>query len=55
MSDMNVRLKLEDRTIGPSSLGKDMIEFEECVNGIEMEDLCSTWLHFTWTQKNVES
>lgn len=28
-----------------------MIEFEECINAIEVDDISSSGMHFTWTQK----
>lgn len=37
--------------MGMSALTRDMQEFEHCVNEIEVEDACSSGMHFTWTQK----
>ncbi|GJU25425.1 hypothetical protein Tco_1164046 [Tanacetum coccineum] len=34
--------------VGGSSISKDMQEFQDCVNNIEMEDVCSSDFHFTW-------
>ncbi|GJY63501.1 pentatricopeptide repeat-containing protein [Tanacetum coccineum] len=31
-------------------MNADMIEFKYCLNEIEVEDLCSSGLHFTWTK-----
>lgn len=51
MGDLNVGLKIEGSTVGGSVLSRDMMEFEDCVNNIEVEDLCSSGLHFNWVQK----
>nr|GEU76091.1 RNA-directed DNA polymerase, eukaryota, reverse transcriptase zinc-binding domain protein [Tanacetum cinerariifolium] len=34
--------------VGRSSISKDMQEFQDCVNNIEMEDICSSGFYFTW-------
>ncbi|GKB33065.1 RNA-directed DNA polymerase, eukaryota, reverse transcriptase zinc-binding domain protein [Tanacetum coccineum] len=31
----------------------NMLEFQECLNNIEVEDICSSGLHYTWT-KNLQ-
>lgn len=51
MGDMNVILEAEERTVGSSMMTRDMLEFDECINGIELEDMCSAGMQFTWTQK----
>ncbi|GJS87046.1 RNA-directed DNA polymerase, eukaryota, reverse transcriptase zinc-binding domain protein [Tanacetum coccineum] len=50
MGDVNVSLNLEDHSEGISNFSRDMIEFQECVNEIEIEDINSTGMHFTWTK-----
>lgn len=48
---MNVILKTKECTMGSTLMTRDMLEFEECVNHIEVEDICSSGMQFTWTQK----
>ncbi|GJU39792.1 RNA-directed DNA polymerase, eukaryota, reverse transcriptase zinc-binding domain protein [Tanacetum coccineum] len=43
-------LNLEDHSEGMSNFTQDMIDFQECVNDIELEDINSSGLHFTWTK-----
>lgn len=54
MGDMNVGLKVKDSTMGNSQMSTDMIDFEDCVNAMEVEDLKSSGMHFTWTQKMLQ-
>ncbi|GKC30468.1 RNA-directed DNA polymerase, eukaryota, reverse transcriptase zinc-binding domain protein, partial [Tanacetum coccineum] len=42
--DLNVSLNLEDHFEGMSHLTKDMEEFRECINHVQMEDICSSGL-----------
>lgn len=51
MGDMNVILKAKECTVGSSMMTSDMLEFEDCVNHIEVKDMCSSGMQFTWTQK----
>ncbi|GKC71869.1 RNA-directed DNA polymerase, eukaryota, reverse transcriptase zinc-binding domain protein [Tanacetum coccineum] len=48
MGDVNVSLNLEDHSEGMSNFTQDMIDFQECINEIEIEDINSSGLHFTW-------
>ncbi|GKD96592.1 RNA-directed DNA polymerase, eukaryota, reverse transcriptase zinc-binding domain protein, partial [Tanacetum coccineum] len=50
MGDVNVSLKLEDHSEGISYFTQDMVEFQECINDIEMEDINWSGMHFTWTK-----
>nr|GEY94124.1 hypothetical protein [Tanacetum cinerariifolium] len=50
MGDVNVRLNLEDHSEDMSNFTQDMIDFQECVNDTELEDINSYGLHFTWTK-----
>ncbi|GKA49606.1 RNA-directed DNA polymerase, eukaryota, reverse transcriptase zinc-binding domain protein [Tanacetum coccineum] len=50
MGDWNVSLHLEDHSEGGSSKTMDMIKFQECLENIEVEDLNSSGVHFTWVQ-----
>ncbi|GJX59208.1 putative RNA-directed DNA polymerase, eukaryota, reverse transcriptase zinc-binding domain protein [Tanacetum coccineum] len=51
MGDFNVALNLEDYLAGPSCLNSAMNDFKACVNKIEVMDINSTGLHYTWNQK----
>ena len=42
MGDVNVSLNLEDHSEGTTYMSQDMIEFQDCINTIEVEDLCSS-------------
>ncbi|XP_071695720.1 uncharacterized protein [Rutidosis leptorrhynchoides] len=50
MGDFNVILKVDEHSAGGSSMTEEMNEFQECVNNIEVEDICSSGFHFTWTK-----
>ncbi|GKB05233.1 RNA-directed DNA polymerase, eukaryota, reverse transcriptase zinc-binding domain protein [Tanacetum coccineum] len=50
MGDMNVTLNSNEHSTGSSSMTSDMNDFKECVNGIEVEDLASSGLFYTWTK-----
>ncbi|GJR98086.1 RNA-directed DNA polymerase, eukaryota, reverse transcriptase zinc-binding domain protein [Tanacetum coccineum] len=54
MGDMNVTLNTNEHTMGGSYLTADMEEFADCVNKVELTDLCSSGLFFTWS-KNPNS
>lgn len=47
--DMNVTLHPKEHFVW-SAMTKDMHEFKECVNNIEVEDISSSGLFFTWTK-----
>nr|GEY46943.1 hypothetical protein [Tanacetum cinerariifolium] len=51
LGDFNVALNLEDYHLGPSSLNSAMVDFKDCVAKIEVMDVNSSGLHFTWNQK----
>ncbi|GJW96533.1 RNA-directed DNA polymerase, eukaryota, reverse transcriptase zinc-binding domain protein [Tanacetum coccineum] len=48
--DFNVTLNPNEHSSGISSVTSDMMEFKECINQVEVEDLSSVGLHFTWTK-----
>ncbi|GJT19247.1 RNA-directed DNA polymerase, eukaryota, reverse transcriptase zinc-binding domain protein [Tanacetum coccineum] len=50
MGDFNVTLKIDVHNEGMSCSSTDMIEFQECINKIEVEDLNKSGCHFTWTK-----
>ncbi|GJY12395.1 hypothetical protein Tco_0381704 [Tanacetum coccineum] len=51
LGDFNAALYLEDSTAGSSRFDISMREFKECVEEIEVLDVVSTGLQFTWNQK----
>ncbi|GJR79370.1 hypothetical protein Tco_0150155 [Tanacetum coccineum] len=51
MGDFNVALNLEDYSSGPSKLNYAITDFKDCVYNIEVMDINSSGLHFTWNQK----
>nr|GEX58827.1 RNA-directed DNA polymerase, eukaryota, reverse transcriptase zinc-binding domain protein [Tanacetum cinerariifolium] len=50
MGDFNVTLSPNKHFVGGSNIFIDMYEFQDCVNMIEVEDLCNSGLQFTWTK-----
>ncbi|GKD02360.1 RNA-directed DNA polymerase, eukaryota, reverse transcriptase zinc-binding domain protein [Tanacetum coccineum] len=50
MGDMNVTMVPNEHFTGGSGMTSDMKEFKECINGIEVEDIASSGLFFTWTK-----
>ncbi|GJS63488.1 trichome birefringence-like protein 3, partial [Tanacetum coccineum] len=51
LGDFNVALNLKDSNSGSSLLNSAMLEFKDCVSNIEVMDINSSGLHFTWNQK----
>lgn len=51
LGDFNVALHLDDRFMGSSNIDIAMCEFSECVDSIELNDVKSVGMHFTWNQK----
>ncbi|GJW07139.1 hypothetical protein Tco_1569562 [Tanacetum coccineum] len=51
LGDFNVALNLKDSHSGSSLLNSAMLEFKDCVSNIEVMDINSSGLHFTWNQK----
>nr|GEU88108.1 hypothetical protein [Tanacetum cinerariifolium] len=51
LGDFNVELNMEDICMGSSSMNSAMCDFKDCVQSIEVMDIHSTGLHFTWNQK----
>ena len=50
IGDMNVTLKPNEHSNGSSSMTADMTDFQDCLNLIEVEDISSTGLFYTWTK-----
>ncbi|GJT03880.1 RNA-directed DNA polymerase, eukaryota, reverse transcriptase zinc-binding domain protein [Tanacetum coccineum] len=48
MGDFNVTLNLEEHSAGGSKINGDMQDFRDCVNDIEVEDINSSGMFFTW-------
>ncbi|GJV92051.1 hypothetical protein Tco_1539864 [Tanacetum coccineum] len=51
MGDFNVALNIEDSFAGSSLMNVGMCDFKDCVKRIEVIDINSFGLHFTWNQK----
>ncbi|GJS42106.1 hypothetical protein Tco_0567149 [Tanacetum coccineum] len=51
MGDFNMALNMEDIYAGSSRMNLVMCEFKDCVANIEVMDINSSGLHFTWNQK----
>nr|GEX57492.1 MACPF domain-containing protein CAD1 [Tanacetum cinerariifolium] len=51
MGDFNVALNMDDTYTGSSSMSSAMCDFKDCVAKIEVVDINSLGLHYTWTQK----
>nr|GEW88911.1 hypothetical protein [Tanacetum cinerariifolium] len=49
--DFNVALNMEDSFIGSSCMNSAMCDFKDYVKNIEVFDINSSGLHFTWNQK----
>ncbi|PWA74759.1 RNA-directed DNA polymerase, eukaryota, Reverse transcriptase zinc-binding domain protein [Artemisia annua] len=50
MGDFNVTLFPKEHSTGGSSMTKDMNEFKDCIDLIEVEDIASSGLFYTWTK-----
>ncbi|GJV95702.1 hypothetical protein Tco_1547279, partial [Tanacetum coccineum] len=51
MGDFNMALNMEDIYAGSSYFNSAMCEFKDCVTRIEVMDINSSGLHYTWNQK----
>ncbi|GKF19119.1 hypothetical protein Tco_0067757, partial [Tanacetum coccineum] len=51
LGDFNVALNLEDIFSGSSKLNATMCDFKDCVKNIEVFDINSLGLLYTWNQK----
>nr|KAJ0189677.1 hypothetical protein LSAT_V11C800388260 [Lactuca sativa] len=47
----NKRLDLVDSMAGNSKITRGMVEFNECINRIEVQDINCNGLHYTWNQR----
>ncbi|GKD94283.1 RNA-directed DNA polymerase, eukaryota, reverse transcriptase zinc-binding domain protein [Tanacetum coccineum] len=50
LDDFNVTLKVSEHSNGSAYPSREMIDFQECVNNIEVDDLHSEDFHYTWTK-----
>ncbi|GJQ99422.1 RNA-directed DNA polymerase, eukaryota, reverse transcriptase zinc-binding domain protein [Tanacetum coccineum] len=48
--DFNVTLNPNEHSFRSSSVTNDIMEFKECINQVEVEDLSCAGLYFTWTK-----
>ncbi|GJY81765.1 RNA-directed DNA polymerase, eukaryota, reverse transcriptase zinc-binding domain protein [Tanacetum coccineum] len=48
MGDFNVTIKTMEHSAGGSAITSHMQDLIDCVNEVEVEDLCSTGLFYTW-------
>ena len=51
VGDFNVTRQLLDSSSGTSRLSRGMVDFNECMNFIEVQDINKNGLHFSWNQK----
>nr|GFC83286.1 hypothetical protein [Tanacetum cinerariifolium] len=51
LGDFNVSLSANEKSTGPSNIDTGMRNFQDCVEAIEVSDVNSTSLQFTWNQK----
>ncbi|GKD55523.1 hypothetical protein Tco_1288910, partial [Tanacetum coccineum] len=49
--DFNVSQSVDDKSTGTSYIDTGMRDFQECVEDLELSDVNSTGLRFTWNQK----
>ncbi|CAH1443919.1 unnamed protein product [Lactuca virosa] len=49
--DFNVTRELIDSTTVNSKISRGMVEFNDCINRIEVQDINCNGLHFTWNQR----
>ncbi|GJZ06098.1 RNA-directed DNA polymerase, eukaryota, reverse transcriptase zinc-binding domain protein [Tanacetum coccineum] len=49
-SDFNVTLNAREHSAGSAHMSSDTMEINDCVNQIEVDDLCCFGLYFTWTK-----
>ncbi|XP_022003122.1 uncharacterized protein LOC110900542 [Helianthus annuus] len=54
LGDFNSALHLDDKSMGASNISPGMRDFQECVSDIEVFDINSSGMHFTWNQKPKE-
>ncbi|GKB64526.1 RNA-directed DNA polymerase, eukaryota, reverse transcriptase zinc-binding domain protein [Tanacetum coccineum] len=51
LGDFNVSLSADEKSTGTSYIDTGMRDFQECVEDLELSDVNSTGLRFTWNQK----
>lgn len=50
MGDFNATLDCSESSAGSSMVTRSMSEFRDCVNNMEIDDLCMSGLRFTWNK-----
>ncbi|PWA77199.1 RNA-directed DNA polymerase, eukaryota, Reverse transcriptase zinc-binding domain protein [Artemisia annua] len=53
LGDFSVTLKVEEHSAGGSNVNNDMQNFIDCVEKIEVEDVCSSGLFFIWIKSHL--
>ncbi|GJX29863.1 hypothetical protein Tco_0237942, partial [Tanacetum coccineum] len=51
LGDFNVALNMEDSFFGSSRMNSAMCDFKDCIESIDVFDINSFSLHYTWNQK----
>ncbi|XP_022013821.1 uncharacterized protein LOC110913288 [Helianthus annuus] len=51
LGDFNSALNLDDKSMGASNISTGMRDFQDCISELEVFDINSSGLHFTWNQK----
>ncbi|XP_022014922.1 uncharacterized protein LOC110914438 [Helianthus annuus] len=51
LGDFNSSLNLEDNLFGSSKVNTGMRDFRDCIDDVEVFDVNSTGVHYTWKQK----
>nr|GEW55360.1 putative reverse transcriptase domain, aspartic peptidase domain protein [Tanacetum cinerariifolium] len=54
LGDMNVTLASNEHSSGSSFMNRDMNEFRDCINNIEMKDVAGYGLFYTWTKNLIK-
>ncbi|GJR74233.1 RNA-directed DNA polymerase, eukaryota, reverse transcriptase zinc-binding domain protein [Tanacetum coccineum] len=50
LGDFNVTLDVSEHSAGMANRSQDMQEFFDAVNSLEIDDICSSGFHYTWTK-----
>jgi hypothetical protein len=50
MGDFNTTLSNSESSSGSSKITKSMLDFRDCVNNLEVSDVCMSGLQFTWNK-----
>nr|GFA66454.1 RNA-directed DNA polymerase, eukaryota, reverse transcriptase zinc-binding domain protein [Tanacetum cinerariifolium] len=50
LGDFNVTLDVAEHSAGMANRSQDMQEFFDTTNNLEIDDICNSGFHFTWTK-----